>query len=508
MKKFLLLFVGLGFLVISCDKNDDDITGPNIPDGPGNVTLDNEINEFIWRGMNYWYFWQADQEDLADDRFNDTDEFYSYLNGFNSPEDLFDDLVFQPGVTDDFSRYIEDVDEQLNSFRGIRESYGISFPRPAVVQLNESSDDVVVIIGYVVPGSPAANAGLKRGDLIYKVDGVQLTVDNFSAINNIFINPNITLEIAEIENGELVPTSGEFAMSPILLTENPVHYFDVIEEGNKKIGYLVYNSFRDTFNGELNEVFGFFKNQGIDELILDMRYNGGGRVLTASYLASMIDGNITANSDTFTRLQYNDKRDASRGNVFTFSDEALLFNKTTGDRQGQEDINRLTTLNKLFVLGTNRTASASELIINGLRPYMDVILVGETTVGKNEGSITVVDSNSPFTSLDGRNKNHTVGIQPIVFQSFNSLEQSDYTFGFQPDIPVREIEFVDNILPFGDTNEPLLRAALNRINGVSSKNQIRPTMNVPTMRSFDGIKFPKFTDEMYLMDAEIELIQN
>ena len=503
---FDFAFFGLGLLLNSCNKNDDDLGDPEIPEGPGNITLENEINEFIWRGMNYWYFWQEDQADLADDKFDNTDDFYTFLNGFDSPESLFDNLLYQPNVVDDFSWYIEDVEAQLNSFRGIRESYGISFPRPAVVQVNDSSDDVVVVIGYVVPNSPAANAGLKRGDLIYKVDGVQLNIDDFSAINNIFSNTSISLEIAEIENGELVPTAGEFSMSPILLTDNPVHYFDVIEEGNKKIGYLVYNGFRNTFNGELNEVFGFFKNQGIDELVLDMRYNGGGSVLTSAFLASMIDGSVAANSDTFARLQYNDKRDASRGVNYPFYNEAVLYNKTTGEREGEENINRLTNLNRLFVLGGRRTASASEMIINGLRPYMEVILVGETTVGKNEGSITVVDSELPFVDVDNRNPNHTVGMQPIVFQVFNSRDQSDYTAGFEPDISVREIDFFSDIKPFGDVDEPLLRAALDRISGVTSKGRIQSIQAKSDVKAIDGIKFPKFTEEMYLMD-NFEFIQ-
>ena len=503
MKKFLYLFIGASLLFVSCNKDDDDMT-TGIPPGEGNVELQSEVNEFIWRGLNHWYFWQGDQQDLADDRFADTDFFYEYLNGFSDSEDLFNSLLYMPDVVDDFSWYIDDVDEQLNSFRGISESYGINFPRPAVFGVSSSSNDVVVLIGYVVPDSPADRAGLKRGDLVYKVDGVQLTTEDFSAINNLFTNTSISLEIATVENQVLVPVAGEFSMTPELLTNNPVHYFDTIEEGGKKIGYLVYNGFRNTFNGELNEVFGFFKSENIDELILDMRYNGGGSVLTSAFLSSMINGNIPAQNDTYARSQYNEKRDAERGFSYPFFDEVILYDKTTSDQIGTEDINRLNTLNRLYVIATGRTASASEMIINGLRPYMDVILVGETTVGKNEGSITVVDSASPYVDLENRNPNHTVGMQPIVFQVFNSLDQSDYTFGFEPDQFVSEADSFTNILPFGDTNEVMLRATLDLITGATGKSQLNLNSSPKPIIHENGIRFPKFTDEMYL-DKPINL---
>ena len=168
-------------------------------------------------------------------------------------------------------------------------------------------------------------------------------------------------------------------------------------------------------------------------------------------------------------------------------------------------MNRLTTVDRLYVIGGQRTASASEMIINGLRPYMPVIHIGETTVGKNEGSITVVDSSAPYTNVNSRNSNHTVGMQPIVFQIFNSLNQSDYTFGFEPDVEVREGDFATNIKPFGDTSEALLRAALDAINGTTSKSIFRLDQNSNSIKPLEeGVEFPKFTNEMYLMDSEMD----
>ena len=500
MKKYFLFFLATSFLLVGCSKDDDD---NGIPKGPGNVQLENEVNEFIWKGLNYWYFWQADQELLADDRFANTDEFYTFLNNYSSSEDLFDDLIYQPGVVDDFSWYIEDVEEQLNSFRGISKTYGIKFPR-SLIRPNPNTDDVVIFIAYVVPGSPADQAGLKRGDIINRVDGETMNTGNSSIINKVFSEESITLGLAEIVNGEVQSVGDEIPLTAVTLTENPVHYYEIIEEGGKKIGYLVYNGFRSTFNGELNDVFGVFKNENIDEFVLDLRYNGGGSVLSSALLASMINGNITAQNDAFARLQYNEKRDSENGFTYPFFDEVFLYDKTTSDFIGDEPANRLTTLSRLYVLVSNRTASASEMIINGLRPYMPVTLVGETTVGKNEGSITVVDApgsgnSDPYTDVDNRNPNHTVGMQPIVFQVFNSRYESDYTFGFEPDILVEEFRFVADIKPFGDPDEALLRVALDDILGVSAKKAfMRPDQNL--MRKEGEIKLPRFTDEMYLTD--------
>ena len=488
-------------IVVSC-KKDDDSGETEIPDGDGTVELQSEVNEFIWKGMNYWYFWQADQPLLADNKFADTDEFYTFLNNYSSSESLFDDLVYQPNVVDDFSWYIPDLDEQLDSFRGITTSFGISFPSSPI---QVGSDAVVIYIAYVVPNSPADVAGLKRGDIIYKVDGVESNLSNYQTVlNSIFYKENISIEITNIVDGTLEPIEGEFTMTSETITSNPVHYYDIIERGSQKIGYLVFNAFRAPFNGELNDVFGEFKDAGIDELILDLRYNGGGSVLTSAMLASMINGSPSAYEDTFARLQYNSKRDAAERVIYPFFGDVYLYDKTTSEYLGEESINRLTTVSHLYVLASRRTASASEMIINGLRPYMPVTIIGEQTVGKNEGSITVVDApggDSPYTDIDKRNPNHTVAMQPIVFHVYNSLDQSDYSDGFLPDIEVREYEYTADIKPFGDPEEALLSVALEQITGLSSK-KVTNTANTSFQKTSESLQLPKFSNEMYILPGE------
>ena len=511
MKKILFYLLGGLLLLSSCDKDDDNNVATvteGLQEQP--VELQSEINEFIWKGMNHWYFWQADQDLLADTKDDDQDDFYTFLNGYSSSEDLFNDLVYQPGTVDDFSWYISNVEEQLNSFRGISKSYGIGFPR-GLIRPNDA-DDVVIYIAYVDQDSPAERAGFKRGDIIHRVDGERMTTSNASIINKIFSQETISLGLADVdENGVVTPNGDEISITAETITSNPVHFSDVLEINGKKIGYLVYNGFNSPFNGELNEVFGTFKTANIDELVLDLRYNGGGSVLSSAHLASMINGNVTAEQDAFARLQYNSKRNANNGIIFPFFDEVFLFDKNTSEFTSEEMANRLTAIDQLYVLVSNSTASASEMIINGLRPYMPVKLIGERTVGKNEGSITVVDApaigdNEPYTDLENRNQNHTVGMQPIVFQVFNSRNESDYTFGFEPDILVKESDFINDIKPFGDPTEALLSAALNDINGANAKSS-GPLQTLKTTTMLNIMEQPKFANEMYLQKDDLGFLK-
>ncbi|MCM5662863.1 S41 family peptidase [Galbibacter mesophilus] len=496
MKKLFNLKWALIFALIftySC-SNDDDASGP--------TTLDNEINDFVWEGMNYWYYYQDQVADLADSKNDNQNSYFNFLNSYSTPEDLFNALVFSK--EDDFSWFIEDVEEQQNAFAGISESFGLNI-KPKIIQA-DGDGLAVVFVSYVIPNSPAEQAGVKRGDLIYKVNGIELTIDEFSEANELLspTSPNVSIGIGTVEGGSFVKGSSDINLTAVQLNENPVHFHSIIEENGKKIGYLVYNSFVGTYHSELNDVFANFKAEGINELILDLRYNGGGSVLTAALLASMIDGNRSTNT-VFANLQYNSKRDEEEGFAYPFFDEVFLFDKSTFEYTGENiPMNRLTTLNRLYVIGSNSTASASEMIINGLLPFMPVRLIGETTTGKNEGSITVYDSGAPYTNSENRNPNHSFGMQPIVFQIFNSQNENDYDDGFDPDITIEEAAFAANILPFGDTNEVLLRVTLDDIAGMNAKGT-QQFKGLKTFKTLSNLKPKKFSKEMYILPSDEQL---
>lgn len=489
-----MLLLLLLTLNIGCSNDDDDIDDP----GKGTVELNNEINDFIWKGMNYWYYYQDQVENLADTKDDNQESYYSYLNSYSSPEELFNSLVYIQ--EDDFSWYIEDVEAQANAFRGISESYGVNLGY--AVYTDESETNVVVYIGYVSKNSPASEAGIQRGDLIYSVNGTTLTGSNLNLINKLYTDSSISLGFAEVTAEGIVYDENEIALTPVILNENPVYYHDVIEQNGVKIGYLVYNSFVHTYHQELNDVFAEFKSQNINELILDLRYNGGGSVITSAFLASMINGNV-GDGNTFANLVYNQKRDEENGAIYPFFNEGFLYDKTTGEYTTDFTINRLTTLNRLYVITTDYTASASEMIINGLRPYMDVITVGGKTTGKNEGSITVYDSEGDFTDPDQRNPNHNAGMQPIVFQIFNSDNQSDYDDGFIPDLTIDEANYAATIKAFGDPEEIMLKTATDNILGISARQSLSNALQLP---SATKVKQPKFSTEMYILPSDNELL--
>jgi C-terminal processing protease CtpA/Prc len=139
-----------------------------------------------------------------------------------------------------------------------------------------------------------------------------------------------------------------------------------------------------------------------------------------------------------------------------------------------ENLGNTLTGNRVYVLTSSRTASASELIVNGLKPYMDVYLIGNTTTGKNVGSI-------PFE--DEANPENKYGILPIVTQSFNSLDQSDYATGFKPN--VEALESAELLLPLGDINEQLLRKALSQITGTAPSGRILKSERLDLGSSLD-----------------------
>ncbi len=466
---------------ISCSKNDNLVS---------NVSQDIEVQDFVWKGMNSWYNWQSNVANLANTKDNNQDNYVSYLNGYSTPESLFNSLLFDAGNTDRFSWFIEDYVVQNNAFQGITTSFGF---RLQAVSTNNNGD-IIFYVRYVAPNSPASNAGIKRGDIINALNGVVLNENNYNNVVSELYNETLTLSFVSENAGILTPIEDK-TITAVELSQNPVYFKTVFNNVNgKKVGYLVYNSFRSSYNDELNAAFSYFKSEGIDELILDLRLNGGGSVLTSAYLASMIYSN--AGNDIFAELKFNSKHTSEDG--FYYFDDTLETFNASGNKTGDEVINRLTTINQLYVLTSSSTASASEMIINGLKPFIPVKVVGSTTYGKNVGSITLYDSpSSGYTDVASANTNHLNAMQPIVFQIYNKSGQSDYTQGFVPDIEVKEFQFWNAILPFGDENEVILKAALDNIRGLTSKSV--KAYKFKNLKKFEVLELEnKFEKEMYI----------
>lgn len=436
--KTLLLTCIVLITLTSCFEDMDD-----------NAIASGDIKDFVWKSMNATYLYKPEIPNLANDRFSTNDEYRDYLDDFSSPEDLFESLKYLPETIDRFSRIYPNYFDLLNSQQGTSLSNGIEFN---LYLVPGSQTEVFGAITLVLNNSFADDLGLERGQIFRAINDEELTTSNFA---DLIDNDSYTLNFADYDNNgtpesadDTVTLNGNSAsLNKVAYTENPVHIAQVIDLPDATVGYLMYNGFNSNFNDALNQAFGQFSAEGVTELVIDLRYNGGGSVQTAAYLGSMVTGQFTG--QVYSKLFYNDN--LSQNNT------DFLF---TNSIEGGGSINSL-NLSKVYVLTTNRrTASASELLINSLKPYIDVVVIGETTVGKTQASVTVFDSPTLF-SLDGVNPSHTYAMQPLVANSTNVNDQLVPSTGLLSDIEITETPSTFRTL--GDINEPLLSAAIGDI---------------------------------------------
>jgi C-terminal processing protease CtpA/Prc len=428
--KFLLavLFTGLLF---SCNKDEE------LPavDPASNAA----VNRWILNIMDEVYYWLGDLgTPISED---------------SSPEDYFESLLFRP--TDRFSAIFPDYQELINSLNGISLDAGYEF---TLYRESPTSDNVFAEVTYIKKNSPASVVDLKRGDRISAINNRGFTVNNFREVLALRETTH-TLTSSRFNIGaNQYQTKPEISLTPVQLSENPNFLDTIYTIDNQKIGYLIYNFFSPgpgegskQFDNETDAIFAKFKAAGVNNMVIDFRYNGGGFVSSAVNLASLIGPGVRT-TDVFSKTKYNS---------FIMDQIPELRDVKTTFLAKSENLGNILSGNRVYILTSSRTASASELIINGLKPYMDVFLIGNTTTGKNVGSI-------PFE--DEANPENKYGILPIVTQSFNSLDQSDYTTGFKPN--VEALESAELLLPLGDINEQLLRKAIAQITGTAPSGRI------------------------------------
>jgi carboxyl-terminal processing protease len=488
MKSILKLICTTFFsllLFVNCTKDE-----PSTPSTPSSLTL--EINNFIWKGMNEWYLWQANVPNLADNRFANQTAKDAFLSGY-TPENLFEQLRYQPGTVDRFSWIVDDYVALEQSFQGeSAKSEGADY---GLAYADNTKTKVVGWVWYIVPGSDAEAKGLKRGDVFYAVNGTELTVNNYESLLAL---ENYTLNLANIVNGSIVPTTKTVNLTKTVLTENPILINKTFDLGGKKIGYLMYNGFYSSYDSQLNDAFGTLKASGVTDLVLDLRYNSGGSVQSAVRLASMITGQF--NGQVLAKQQWNAK-------IMAKYDAEGFLDRFVNTIDGTP-INSL-NLSKVYVLTSDRTASASELIINALKPYITVVQIGELTRGKNVGSITLYDSTNLYDKT-GINTKHKYAMQPLCFFITDKNGNGNYAGGLVPNIEY--VERVSTLGVLGETTEPLLNRALNNITNlglpalaVSKNSKSLGTSNTFILKNFKKDSYLK--SQMYIEKAPATLLK-
>lgn len=427
---FLVILSGI---LWSCDNetDKDPIVDPEI-------TLEEETNNWIYEVMDEVYYWRLNLG--------------TPIAATSDPSDYFESLLYKP--TDRFSVIYPDYQELINSLSGISVDPGYEFQLYRITD----SDNVYAEVLYVKKNSPASSNDLKRGDVIVAINGTQITVNNYRELLGQAETTHTITALRFDEETQGYEQLVDISLTPVELAEDPNFLDTVYTINNQKIGYVVYNFFapgteedNTKYDNEMDAIFAKMKAEKITNLIVDFRYNGGGYVTSAVNLASLIAPGVS-NSDIFSKTKYNS---------FLASEIPELSSVKTAFLNKAENLGNTLSGNRLYVLTSSGTASASELIINGLKPYMDVFLIGDVTYGKNVGSIAIEDEENPENKY---------GLLPIVTQSFNSLDESDYSTGFTPNIPINEN--TERLRMLGDVNEIMLRTALEEITGIPSSDRV------------------------------------
>ncbi len=330
---------------------------------------------------------------------------------------------------------------QTRGTRKQAEGLGIETMFYASLNKDGKSAPYVFMVAAVTPKSPAANAGLKRGDLISRVDGTALTTD--AALNKgwekLMTTESGTVKVA-LYDINTDKTGSDISITAAAYDDNPIWLSKVFTtDSGKKVGYLCYMSFnagfedpddsKSTAHYDLALIDEFKKFQGVDELVLDLLYNGGGHVVSCVVLATLIAVN-DYQGKVYARTTYNADRKNETADVYKLG--VAQYNTTSSKYRHNPIETALASaigLKQVFVLCTGNTASASELVVNGLRGLgFGVHLIGSTTNGKNVGM-------EPLEKTFG---DYTYDFSPITFYIENAEGKRDYGNGFKPDVEAED----------------------------------------------------------------------
>lgn len=421
-KLFSVLTIAL--FLNACSK--DDPPKP-VPTGP---VTQQEINNWILDSMRVFYLWNDRLPAQADPQ-QQTIPFFNQLKYQDDHFSLIYDAA-DPGTLPKYMLF----------------TYGIDF---TVIAKPEAPGGALGVVRFVLPGSDADQKGIKRGHYFTHINGTLLNGTNAATLSEQMLQRQSSALTLATMNGNTVTVTDPVSLEAASVGEDPIHKQLKWNISGKTVGYLFYNYFNDNYNENLLEVFRQFKSDGVNELVLDMRYNPGGSVAAAAQLTALIAPGVNEQS-AFVRYSGN----AQLGQRMISFRSALSVPESGAPLSfGSLQAGRL-SLSRVFILCGKQTASAAELVINNLTPYTKVILIGEKTYGKDKGALIIQDARTP--------KRISWVLWPIAYNLANSKGEGGYTQGITPQYPIDELNQLP-LQPAGNTGDPLIATAINIISG-------------------------------------------
>ena len=419
----------LGFLT-ACDE--EWIKPTPKPDPENKVTL--KVNAFIYEGLRSEYLWENTINWNAIDFKKEKDS-----------HAFFKRLIYKD---DRWTSLTDNAEAWNQGFAGISTTYGFDLRFSYIGQ----TDELVAIVRYVYPGTPADRAGIRRGDLLLKLNGGPITVKNYA---DFYDKPTIVVNKGILKDKTLTAEPVGVAMTAVEMYQDPILKDTVINKDGHRVGYLCYSDYTERSTAELIKVFTRFKTAGVTDVVLDLRYNGGGYVSTARALCSILAPEAAMK-----------KKERFLFKLWNENYMSYWKSKGRNDELYETFVDTLginMNLNRLYILTGKGTASASELTLTGLTPYMDVVQIGDTTHGKFCGGIVLMPKHLWWDkSASYYQEIQNWGMYVMIYK-FSNKRNDEFPRGFAPKYVVKE--YLLELYPFGDERDPLLGKALELITG-------------------------------------------